>query len=95
MFSICSQRETCTLHPSIETIQPINYNAPLIDAPQKGDFAREAIVYAMEVLPDFEALNFLKDYLEDNLTPWPDYTDWLAARQVEGRTVDGHHQIQA
>ena len=81
------------MHPSTETIKPINYHEPITDAPQKGDFAREAIVYAVEVLEDFEALIFLKDYLEDNLAPWPEYTDWLAARNVEGRSRDGSHQV--
>lgn len=63
---------------------------------QSNHLALDAITYATQVLPDFEALNFLPDFLNNNLAPWPDFTDWVAARKVEGHSnvTDNHLQTE-
>lgn len=43
-----------------------------------GNRDRDAIMFAIGHLEEFEGMSFLRDYVSGNLGPWPEYTAYLA-----------------
>lgn len=45
---------------------------------------RDAIDFALDRLEPFEVCMFLEDLRDGNLTPWPEFLEFLAGRDAEG-----------